>query len=102
MIEKMLMFKPNFISKNSGKHSTSLLSIIIFLCHRKLSDRIEEADVDVQTDAFLDRPPSPLFIPQSTGKDIATQIEAGDVNFFVFFLIKFNAKFFSCLILILK
>lgn len=45
-----------------------------------LSDRIEEADVDVQTDAFLDRPPSPLFIPQSTGKDIATQIEQGDVN----------------------
>lgn len=44
------------------------------------SDRIEEADVDVQTDAFLDRPPSPLFIPQSTGKDIATQIEDGDVN----------------------
>ncbi len=53
------------------------------------SDRIEEADIDVQTDAFLDRPPSPLFIPQSTGKDIATQIEAGDVkllssNFFEF------------------
>jgi len=46
----------------------------------ELSDRIEEADVDVQTDAFLDRPPSPLFIPQSTGKDIATQIEAGDVK----------------------
>ena len=45
------------------------------------SDRIEEADVDVQTDAFLDRPPSPLFIPQSTGKDIATQIEAGDVQY---------------------
>lgn len=35
----------------------------------------------MQTDAFLDRPPSPLFIPQSTGKDIATQIEAGDVSF---------------------
>ena len=34
----------------------------------------------MQTDAFLDRPPSPLFIPQSTGKDIATQIEAGDVT----------------------
>ena len=44
------------------------------------SDRIEEADVDVQTDAFLDRPPSPLFIPQSTGKDISTQIEDGDVS----------------------
>ncbi|CAF1375089.1 unnamed protein product [Adineta steineri] len=42
-------------------------------------DRIEEADVDVQTDAFLDRPPSPLFIPQSTGKDVSTQIEDGDL-----------------------
>jgi hypothetical protein len=52
----------------------------------KCSDRIEEADVDVQTDAFLDRPPSPLFIPQSTGKDIATQIEAGDVIYFLIFL----------------
>ncbi|CAF0937870.1 unnamed protein product [Adineta ricciae] len=45
----------------------------------ELSDRIEEADVDVQTDAFLDRPPSPLFIPQSTGKDVSTQIEDGDL-----------------------
>jgi hypothetical protein len=43
--------------------------------------------VDVQTDAFLDRPPSPLFIPQSTGKDIATQIEAGDVKIFFHFLV---------------
>lgn len=53
--------------------SSKSFSLLVF------SDRIEEADVDVQTDAFLDRPPSPLFIPQSTGKDIATQIEDGDV-----------------------
>jgi len=36
--------------------------------------------VDVQTDAFLDRPPSPMFIPAKTGIDIATQILDGDVN----------------------
>jgi hypothetical protein len=67
------------------------------------SDRIEEADIDVQTDAFLDRPPSPLFIPQSTGKNIATQIEAGDVNFFLLiFLNLIEKKTFSYLILILK
>jgi len=45
----------------------------------ELSDRIEEVDVDVQTDAFLDRPPSPLFIPAKTGIDVATQILDGDL-----------------------
>jgi len=45
----------------------------------ELSDRIEEVDVDVQTDAFLDRPPSPLFIPAKTGTDKETQIFAGDL-----------------------
>lgn len=45
----------------------------------ELSDRIEEADIDTQTDAFLDRPPSPLFVPAKTGKDVATQILEGDL-----------------------
>uniref|UniRef100_H2XJZ5 Radial spoke head protein 3 homolog n=1 Tax=Ciona intestinalis TaxID=7719 RepID=H2XJZ5_CIOIN len=45
----------------------------------ELSDRIEEADVDTQTDAFLDRPPSPLFVPAKTGKDVSTQIMEGDL-----------------------
>ena len=45
----------------------------------ELSDRIEEADVDTQTDAFLDRPPSPLFIPAKTGKDVETQILEGEL-----------------------
>ena len=45
----------------------------------ELSDRVEEVDVDVQTDAFLDRPPSPLFIPAKTGVDVATQILEGEV-----------------------
>lgn len=45
----------------------------------ELSDRVEEADVEIQTDAFLDRPPSPMFVPAKTGKDIATQILDGDL-----------------------
>lgn len=45
----------------------------------ELSDRVEEVDVDVQTDAFLDRPPSPLFIPAKTGVDQATQVLEGEL-----------------------
>lgn len=45
----------------------------------ELSDRVEEADVEIQTDAFLDRPPSPMFVPAKTGKDIDTQILEGDL-----------------------
>lgn len=47
----------------------------------ELSDRVEEADVETQTDAFLDRPPSPLFIPAKSGVDVATQILEGEVRF---------------------
>ena len=43
-------------------------------------DRVEEADVQTQTDAFLDRPPTPLFVPAKTGVDVSTQIEEGDVS----------------------
>lgn len=46
----------------------------------ELSDRVEEADVETQTDAFLDRPPSPLFIPAKSGVDVATQILEGEVS----------------------
>lgn len=35
--------------------------------------------MECQTDAFLDRPPTPLFIPAKTGKDVATQILEGEV-----------------------
>ncbi|XP_061234231.1 radial spoke head protein 3 homolog [Neopsephotus bourkii] len=40
----------------------------------EISDRVIEVDVECQTDAFLDRPPSPFFIPAKTGKDVATQL----------------------------
>lgn len=45
----------------------------------ELSDRIEETDADCQTDAFLDRPPSPLYIPAKTGVDVQTQILEGEL-----------------------
>lgn len=36
--------------------------------------------MDCQTDAFLDKPATPLFIPAKTGKDVGTQIEEGEVG----------------------
>ncbi|KAE8602277.1 hypothetical protein XENTR_v10013934 [Xenopus tropicalis] len=45
----------------------------------ELSDRVEEKDMECQTDAFLDRPPTPLFIPAKTGADVATQILEGEL-----------------------
>ena len=41
---------------------------------------MEEADVECQTDAFLDRPPTPLFVPAKTGVDNTTQILDGEVR----------------------
>lgn len=45
----------------------------------ELLDKVQEEDMETQTDAFLDRPPSPLFFPAKTGVDIATQIEEGEL-----------------------
>lgn len=45
----------------------------------EIADRIVEVDMECQTDAFLDRPPTPLFIPAKTGKDVATQILGGEL-----------------------
>eukprot|EP00045_Choanoeca_perplexa_P006552 m.56068 g.56068 ORF g.56068 m.56068 type:complete len:488 (+) comp13681_c0_seq1:92-1555(+) len=45
----------------------------------ELTDRVEETEIATQTDAFLDRPPSPLFIPPKTGMDVATQILEGEL-----------------------
>ena len=44
-----------------------------------LTDQVEEADVAAQTDAFLDRPPTPLFVPAKSGMDVETQIYEGDL-----------------------
>ena len=43
----------------------------------ELTDTIPENDNTTQTDPFLDRPPTPLFVPQKTGIDAVTQIVDG-------------------------
>ncbi|CAN0307177.1 radial spoke head protein 3 homolog [Lampetra fluviatilis] len=45
----------------------------------ELSGRVQERDWGCQTDAFLDRPASPLFIPAKSGRDATTQILPGEL-----------------------
>jgi len=45
----------------------------------EITDRIEESEVTCQTDAWMDRPPTPLFVPAKTGADVSTQILPGDL-----------------------
>uniref|UniRef100_A0A8C5H968 Radial spoke head protein 3 homolog B-like n=1 Tax=Gouania willdenowi TaxID=441366 RepID=A0A8C5H968_GOUWI len=45
----------------------------------ELSHVVVTADMECQSDAFLDRPPTPLFIPAKSGKDVETQIEEGEL-----------------------
>ncbi|VDP75783.1 unnamed protein product [Echinostoma caproni] len=45
----------------------------------ELSEFLEETDVDCQTDKFLDRPHTPLFVPAKSGEDTSTQIYEGDL-----------------------
>ncbi|KAI8463082.1 MAG: radial spoke protein 3-domain-containing protein [Monoraphidium minutum] len=45
----------------------------------ELADVAPEADCTTQTDAFLERPPTPAFVPQKDGVDCATQIEQSDL-----------------------
>ena len=45
----------------------------------ELAEKIEENDACAQTDAFIDRPSTPLFVPAKTGADVATQILPGEL-----------------------
>jgi hypothetical protein len=45
----------------------------------ELSDKVPEAIAQTQTDAFINRAPSPLYIPQKSGSDVATQIYEGEL-----------------------
>ena len=45
----------------------------------ELTDKVPEVDEETQTEAFMDRPPSPLFMPAKIGLDRETQIEPGDL-----------------------
>ncbi|RVE66335.1 hypothetical protein OJAV_G00106500 [Oryzias javanicus] len=45
----------------------------------ELSDIPVVQEIECQTDSFLDRPETPIFIPSKTGKDAETQIDEGDL-----------------------
>ncbi|KNC54757.1 uncharacterized protein AMSG_01608 [Thecamonas trahens ATCC 50062] len=48
----------------------------------EITEQAVEKDAAVQTDQFLDRPPSPVFVPKKLGTDVATQIYEGDLFHF--------------------
>ena len=45
----------------------------------ELTDRPVEVNADTQTEAFLDRPPSPLFVPAKSGVDKDTQVDTAEI-----------------------
>lgn len=45
----------------------------------ELYDKPPDRAVDVQTDFYIDRPPTPRFIPSKNGTDVETQIWDGDL-----------------------
>lgn len=45
----------------------------------ELTDRPVEVSIDTQTEAFMDRPPSPLFVPAKNGVDVDTQVLVGEL-----------------------
>lgn len=45
----------------------------------ELTDRPVEVSVEAQTEAFMDRPPSPLFVPAKGGVDAETQVVVGEL-----------------------
>ena len=45
----------------------------------ELSEKPVEFEIEVQTDYYIDRPPTPLFMPKKEGEDIETQIEDGEL-----------------------
>jgi len=49
----------------------------------ELAERPKELDGETQTEPFLDRPPTPLFIPQKTGTDVETQVILCKIAFFL-------------------
>ena len=45
----------------------------------ELSEKPVEYITEVQTDNYIDRPSTPLFVPRKTGEDAETQIEDGEL-----------------------
>ncbi|KAL0222675.1 hypothetical protein P9112_002065 [Eukaryota sp. TZLM1-RC] len=45
----------------------------------EIVDQPEDINIALQTDPFLERPPTPEFVPVKSGVDVTTQIEEGDL-----------------------
>ncbi|MCJ8737905.1 hypothetical protein PDJAM_G00029380 [Pangasius djambal] len=75
--------KDKFQTRTSGTlEERKHIDVQTELYLEELGDHIEDASVECQTDAFLDKPATPLFIPAKSGKDAATQIEEGELFHF--------------------
>lgn len=57
------------------------------------ADRPVETSIETQTEAFMDRPSSPLFVPAKSGVDADTQVVVGEL--FDFDLEVLNANAYS-------
>lgn len=55
------------------------VDLTYFLTEQNKPRRPEETEVKVQTDEFVERPPTPPYIPKKTGIDKITQIEDYDL-----------------------
>ncbi|KAM3603547.1 uncharacterized protein V6R79_024453 [Siganus canaliculatus] len=60
-------------------HGRQHIDVQTDLYLEELSDIIVATDVECQTDAFMDKPATPLFIPAKSGIDATTQIEEGEL-----------------------
>ncbi|GBP19770.1 Radial spoke head protein 3 homolog [Eumeta japonica] len=55
------------------------LALQLLLFFFQLFDKGEQIDRSLQTDLFVDRPATPLYVPAKTGADAYTQIYPGDL-----------------------
>ncbi|VEL36883.1 unnamed protein product [Protopolystoma xenopodis] len=62
-----------------GSFQRSSVPVQTGLFLEQLTEAIPLDDFATQTDDFLDRPPTPLFVPAKTGRDTETQIYEGDL-----------------------
>ncbi|KAI5054911.1 hypothetical protein GOP47_0030056 [Adiantum capillus-veneris] len=76
---KVKAAKSALVSSNDPSTARKHLDVQTDAYLEEYVEKLSEYDMDTQTDPFLDRPPTPLFIPQKSGPDAGTQIEEGDL-----------------------
>ncbi|XP_058028053.1 radial spoke head protein 3 homolog [Ahaetulla prasina] len=79
MLERQRSKKENEVHAPEIKDVGNRSDVQTELYLEEILDRIIEVDMECQTDAFIKRLASPVFIPQKTGVDVATQIEEGEL-----------------------